>query len=176
MTLRPDPVLSNLMEIPEMNPTTIVIRFEQVGDQAEGPVRRLVGFVRARNMLQLFDAADLEANPRSAEAGSVTADIIESIKDRPETFPFKTKGILVGAASYKPLQRNRYELHFENTKIEGVLDGGHNMLAIGSYILSKALGDEKLLKRIKLWPDLKQAWEENRDAHRVTAQGTERGG
>jgi hypothetical protein len=148
----------------EMPFCAVVIRFEQVGDQAEGPVRRLVGFVRARNMLQLFDAADLEANPRSAKAGSVTADIIESIKDRPETFPFKTKGILVGAASYKPLQRNRYELHFENTKIEGVLDGGHNMLAIGSYILSKALGDEKLLKRIKLWPDLKQAWEENRDA------------
>jgi hypothetical protein len=147
-----------------MNPTNIVIRFEQVADQADGPVRRLVGFVRARNMLQLFDAADLEANPRSAKAGSVTADIIESIEDTPETFPFKTKGILVGASSYKPLQRNRFELQFEDTKIEGVLDGGHNMLAIGTYILSKALSDEKILKKIKLWPDLKQAWEENREA------------
>lgn len=148
-----------------MNPTNIVIRFEQVADQFEGPVRRLVGFVRAKHMLQLFDAADLEANPRSAKAGSVTADIIESIKDTPETFPFKTKGILVGASNYKPLQRNRYELHFENTKIEGVLDGGHNMLAIGSLILERALGDEKVFKKlkIKLWPDLKAAWEEHRD-------------
>jgi len=71
---------------------------------------------------------DLEANPRSAKAGAVTADIIESIQDTPETFPFKTKGVLVGASDYEPLQRHRYELRFENTKIEGILDGGHNML------------------------------------------------
>lgn len=152
-----------------MTPSTIVIRFEQVADQFEGPVRRLVGFVRAKYMLQLFDAANLEANPRSAKAGSVTADIIESIKDSPETFPFKTKGILVGASRYKPLQRNRYELHFENTRIEGVLDGGHNMLAVGSLILERALGDEKEFKKlkVKLWPDLKSAWEEHRDAIEV---------
>jgi hypothetical protein len=149
-----------------MNPSNIVIRFEQVANQFEGPVRRLVGFVRAKHMLQLFDAADLEANPRSAKAGSVTADIIESIRDTPETFPFKTKGILVGASNYKALQRNRYELEFENTEIEGVLDGGHNMLAIGSLILERALGDEKAFKKlkIKLWPDLKAAWEEHRAA------------
>jgi hypothetical protein len=39
-------------------------------------------------MLQLFDAADLEANPREAKAGTVTADIIDSISETPETFPF----------------------------------------------------------------------------------------
>lgn len=147
-----------------MNPENIVIRFEQVAEQSEGPVKRVVGFVRAKHMLQLFDAADLEANPRSAKAGTVTADIIESIKDDPETFPFKTKGILVGASSYKSLQRNRYELQFENTKLEGVLDGGHNMLAIGSLIISRALADEKIVKKLKFWPDMKQAWEEHRPA------------
>jgi hypothetical protein len=147
-----------------MNPESIVIRFEQVAEQSEGPVKRIVGFVRARNMLQLFDAADLEANPRSAKAGTVTAEIIDSIKHDPATFPFKTKGILVGASDYKQLQRNRYELHFENTKIEGVLDGGHNMLAIGSLIIARAIGDEKIIKKLKLWPDMKQAWEDNRAA------------
>lgn len=147
-----------------MNPENIVVRFEQVAEQTEGPVKRIIGFVRAKNMIQLFDAADLEANPRSAKAGAVTADIIESIKDTPETFPFKTKGILVGASNYKPLQRNRFELHFENTKIEGVLDGGHNMLAIGSLILARALGDDKVIKKLKLWSDMKQAWEDNRSA------------
>lgn len=147
-----------------MNPTNIVVRYEQVAEQTEGPVKRIVGFVRAKNMLQLFDCADLEANPRSAKAGSVTSDIIESIKDTPETFPFKTKGILVGAADYKQLQRNRFELSFENSKIEGVLDGGHNMLAIGLLILERAQIDQKVLKKIKLWPDMKQAWEDNRAA------------
>lgn len=147
-----------------MNPTKIIIRFEQVAEQTEGPVRRVIGFVRAKNMLQLFDAADLEANPREAKAGAVTADIIDSIRETPETFPFKTKGVLVGASNYSSLQRNRYELLFENTKIEGILDGGHNMLAIGTYIMAKAMEDDRLFKRLKTWSDLKDCWQENRDA------------
>ncbi len=147
-----------------MNPDKIVVRFDQVTEQTEGPVKRVIGFVRAKNMLQLFDAADLEANPREAKAGAVTADIIESIRDTPETFPFKTKGVLVGASRYEALQRNRYELSFENPKIEGILDGGHNMLAIGTYILARALNDEKALRRIKSWSQMKELWEENRTA------------
>ena len=145
-----------------MQPDKIIIRFEQVTEQTEGPVRRIVGLVRAKNMLPLFDAADLEANPREAKSGTVTSDIIGSIKETPEIFPFKTKGVLVGASNYEALQRNRYELKFENTKIEGILDGGHNMLAIGTYILAIALDDDRVMKRIKSWAEFKEAWEENR--------------
>lgn len=146
-----------------MNPDRILVRFDQgqVAEQVEGPVRRIVGFVKARNMLNLFDAADLEANPRSAKAGPVTDAIIESIVETPDTFPFKTKGVLVGSANYEKLERNRYELKFENLKIEGILDGGHNMLAIGTQILRLATGNEKL--RLARWPDFKASWEKNRD-------------
>lgn len=146
-----------------MNPDKVIIRFEQVAEQTEGPVRRIVGLVKAKNMLRLFDASDLEANPRSAKAGAVTADIIDSIQRTPETFPFMTKGVLVGASDYEPLQRHRYELRFQNTRTEGILDGGHNMLAIGTYVLAEALGDERLFKKIKNWPDLKEAWVDNRE-------------
>jgi hypothetical protein len=145
-----------------MNPDKLVIRFEQVSEQSEGPVRRIVGFVRAKNMLQLFDAADLEANPREAKSGAVTDDIIDSIRDTPDTFPFKTKGVLVGASNYTPLERKRYELTFENTKIEGILDGGHNMLAIGTHVVAKAINDDRMLKKIKRWDDLKTAWSDHR--------------
>lgn len=146
-----------------MNPDRILIRFDQgqVAEQVEGPVRRIVGFVKARNMLALFDAGDLEANPRSAKAGPVTDAIIDSIVETPETFPFKTKGVLVGAANYEKLERNRFELKFENLKIEGILDGGHNMLAIGTHILRLATANEKL--RLARWPDFKASWEKNRD-------------
>ena len=133
-------------------------------NRSKGPVRRIVGFVKAKTMLQLFYAADLEVTPRSAKAGPVTLDIIESITQTPETFPIKTKGVLVSASNYESLQRNRYELRFENTKIEGILDGGHNMLAMGTYVLAKALGDDRLIRKIKRWPDLKSAWIDNRDA------------
>jgi hypothetical protein len=145
-----------------MNPTSIIVRFDQVAEQAAGPVLRIFGFARARELLQLFDSADLEANPRSAKAGPVTEDILESIVETPDIFVFKTKGILVGASSYEKLQRNRYRLTFENTKIEGILDGGHNTLAIGTHILVKALGDEAIKRKIRRWPEFKQSWEDHR--------------
>ncbi|MEA2915967.1 MAG: hypothetical protein QOJ15_8048 [Bradyrhizobium sp.] len=147
-----------------MNPDKILIRYDQMSEQVEGPVRRIVGFVKAKNMLPLFDAADLEANPRSAKAGPVTEAIMESIRETPETFPFKTKGILVGASDYDALDRKRYELRFENPRSEGILDGGHNMLAIGTHILSLAVDDKKLVRGIRSWPDFKEAWQENHAA------------
>ena len=146
-----------------MNPTTVIVRFDTVDEQAAGPVKRIVGFAYARDLLQLFDAADLEANPRSAKAGPVTEDILESIADTPDIFVFKTKGILVGASAYEKLQRNRYRLTFENTKIEGILDGGHNTLAIGTHILMHALGDPSVKRKIRRWPDFKELWDDSRD-------------
>ena len=155
----PDPFLGN----PVMNPTSVIVRFDQVAEQAAGSVLRILGFARARELLQLFDSADLEANPRSAKAGQVTEDILESILETPDTFVFKTKGILVGASSYEKLQRNRYRLTFENTKIEGILDGGHNALAIGTHILIAALSDEAVKRKIRRWPEFKDMWDEHRD-------------
>lgn len=145
-----------------MNPSSILIRFETVAEQSAGSVRRIVGFVRPRDLIALFDAADLEANPRSAKTGPVTEDILDSINETPEIFVFKTKGILIGASFYQRLQRNRFRFNFENTKIEGILDGGHNTLAIGIHILMHAVGPS-IKRKIKRWPDFKELWEEHRD-------------
>jgi hypothetical protein len=147
-----------------MNPNQLVIRFELVDSQNHGAVTRLVGLARVRNLLPLFDAADLDANPRTAKVGNVTADIIDSIENTPELFPFKTKGILIAASNFKVLERRRYELVFENTKVEGILDGGHNTLAIGLYLLKLVMDEEKKWKRIKTWSDFKSAWSEHRTA------------
>lgn len=146
-----------------MNPENVILRFDTVAEQSAGPVLRIVGFVAARELIPLFDAADLEANPRSAKAGPVTEDILDSINETPETFVFKTKGILIGASSYERLQRSRYRLSFENTKIEGILDGGHNTLAIGTHILIKAVGDKSIKRKIRRWPDFKELWSEYRE-------------
>ncbi len=146
-----------------MSPENVIVRFDAVAEQAAGPVQRIVGFARARNLVPLLDAADLEANPRSAKAGPVTEAILESISETPTTFVFKTKGILIGASAYEKLQRNRYRLSFENTKIEGILDGGHNALALGTHILVQALGDNAVKRKIRTWGDFKEAWELYRD-------------
>jgi hypothetical protein len=153
-----------VLEKPVMKTSKVIIRFEQVAEQAHGSVRRLVGLMQAKNLLSLFDAADLEANPRSAKWGNVTASIVDSINHDPEVFPFKTKGVLVGSSDYEALQRQRYELRFADPATEGILDGGHNMLAIGAHILITALGDESVVKKLKTWDGFKDAWNENRDA------------
>lgn len=147
-----------------MNPNELTVRFEVVDSQTHGAVTRLIGLVRLRNLLPLFDAADLEANPRSAKAGAVTSDIIDSIETSPELFPFKTKGILIAASICRALERRRYQLLFENTAIEGILDGGHNTLALGLYLLRQVMDDAKGWRRIKTWQDFKAAWSIHRQA------------
>ena len=146
-----------------MNPNELLIRFETVDRQTEGPVTRLIGFARARNLLPLLDAADLEANPRTAKVGQITADIMESIQTSPELFPFKTKGILVASANCRELERRRYHMTFENPAIEGILDGGHNTLAIGLHILGVAGVEPKDMRKVKTWPDFKAAWDAHHD-------------
>ncbi|PCI32036.1 MAG: hypothetical protein COB54_08300 [Alphaproteobacteria bacterium] len=141
---------------------TTLIKFTHVSEQTEGSVTRIVGLVKAEYLFGLFDIIDLEANPRSAKTGSVTDDIIESINDGSDIFPFKTKGILIGTAIYTPLERKRYKLQFEDPETEGVLDGGHNMLAIGIHFLSKVISDLKELNRIKTWSLFKRAWNKYR--------------
>lgn len=150
-----------------MNPNELLIRFETVDRQTEGPVTRLIGFARARNLLPLIDAADLEANPRTAKVGPITADIMESIQTTPELFPFKTKGILIASANCRELERRRCHMTFENPAIEGILDGGHNTLAIGLHILCAAGVDAKEVKRVKTWPEFKNAWETHHDKVKV---------
>lgn len=169
-----------------MTPSNYIIHYQQVAEQVEDSVKRLVGFVRARNLLDLIDAADLDANPRSAKVGSVTDDIIESIEQTPELFPFKTKGILLAASECTPLDRSRYRLVFANPASEGILDGGHNTLAIGLHILKLALvmagGNDKPLRKVRRWADFKPAWLESRPhlealkiATRSDAQSGKRG-
>jgi len=124
-------------------------------------IKRYTGFVRGRDLYGLFDHVSLEANPRAAKVGSVTHAIIASLDETPDLFPFKSKGILIGTAGYEALQRNRFELNIEDPASEGILDGGHNMLAIGLHMLS-AVADERELSRISLWDEMKDLWEKYR--------------
>lgn len=147
-----------------MNPNKVIIKFEQVADQSNEAIRRLSGFVQAKYLVDLIDAADLNANPRSAKVGNVTDDIIDSIKKTKDIFPFKTKGILLAVSTPpKELERKRYELEFKDYEIEGVLDGGHNTLAIAIHILNVATDDDKAIRRIKRWTDLKGIWSQYKD-------------
>lgn len=143
-------------------PTPIMLKFDQSHEQRASNVKRVIGFVKVRHLAPLISAVDLESNPRSSKTGPITEAIRESMERTPETFPSKTKGLLVGASDYRLRERQRYELKIMQPILEGILDGGHNALAIGLHILASAHVRDRELSRIKLWKDFREVW----DAHR----------
>jgi hypothetical protein len=144
----------------------VIVRFDEVCESDKYELRRIEGTATAGSMIRLIDVADLQANPREAKVGDVTDAIEESLNDTPKLFPFKTKGILLAAGKCEPRDRKRFQLHFDDEDIEGVLDGGHNLLAIALYILRKALGEDadRVLKGLKRWEMVPDLWKSNRDA------------
>lgn len=147
----------------------ILIRFSHVAAQPtrsdhsgdESPIRRLVGFVPAKYVIPLLEKAGLAANPRSSRRNSVVDDILDTLAKTPELFRYKSKGLLIGTAHCEELQRNRYLLRFEEPDVEGILDGGHNMLGIGLHMLKQVM-EESEWKRIKSWDEMKAAWDDHK--------------
>ena len=138
-----------------MNPNKVIIKFEQVCDQANESIRRLVGFVKAKYLIDLIEAADLNANPRSAKVGNVTEDIIESIKKTRDIVPFKTKGILL-AVSTPPkdldqLARQELLRQLEQQRSQDRARG--RIQAIEAEVRSVAI-QERSPRRIALQADL----------------------
>lgn len=149
-----------------MKNTKVLLRFDEVCARDKYELRRIEGTVTAGSMIRLIDSADLKANPREAKVGDVTEAIEESLGESPELFHFKSKGILLAAGRCLPRDRNRFELTFNDEDIEGVLDGGHNLLGIALFILRTAIGEEnasKVLRSVKRWENLPAIWKGYRD-------------
>lgn len=140
---------------------SVMLKFEQVAEQPFEATCRVVGFVRLRHLVPLLTSAELESNPRSSKVGAITDAITESLERTPDTFAAKTKGILIGTANYRPRERHRYELEFANPLLEGILDGGHNALALGLRLLKCAGVDDQSVGRVRLWADFKTLWEKS---------------
>jgi hypothetical protein len=145
----------------------IIIRFAHVAVQPstndageESPIKRLIGFVQAKNLMPLLHKAGLAANPRSSRRNAVVEAILTTLKDSPDLFRYMSKGLLIGTAHCDELQRNRYRLRFKDAAVEGILDGGHNMLAIGLHMLKEVM-EEADWKRIKFWDDMRTAWDDH---------------
>ena len=139
----------------------VTLRIEQCNTQIVGSAKRLIGLVKLKQIVHIIEVLDLQANPRDSKLSTITSAIIESLTNTPETFALKSKGLLLAASVYKPLDRDRFELTFHDRDVEGVLDGGHNLLAIGHYVLGLALSQPEELKELKkarIWADFKQVF------------------
>lgn len=144
--------------------SSVIIKFDFSTEQTVGQISKIVGFTQAKYLIPVIDILDLKANPRSSKTGPVTTAIQESIENDPALFPFKTKGILLASSQYERLERGRIKITPENFDIEGILDGGHNTLAIGLYILKKAMehAAKPFPKGEKNWDMFKELWDKNR--------------
>ena len=144
---------------------SVIIKFDFSTEQTVGEITKIVGLTKAKYLVPIIDCLDLEANPRSSKTCAVTDAIEESIETDPAVFPFKTKGILLAASQYAHLDRGRIKLMPDDPNIEGILDGGHNTLAIGLHILRKAMEYEGIPfpKGTKTWDEFKQLWQAKRD-------------
>lgn len=144
---------------------SIIIRFEGSAEQTVGDVTKIVGLVQARFFVPIIDSLNLEANPRSSKTGAVTDAIQQTINEKPELFPFMSKGVLLASSCYERLERGRIRIDPVNTQIEGILDGGHNSLAIGLFILEQALDyhGESLSSTSKTWDMFKSLWVTHRN-------------
>jgi hypothetical protein len=146
-----------------MPANSFIIRFVDAAVQPKDApdescnVQRVVGTVAMKHLLPLFSEGTLDPNPRSARVNRVTNDILRSLERTPELFANKSKGVLLGTGNYEALQRNRYRVTFDDSEVEGILDGGHNMLAIGLFMV-RDLMDEQDWKRVKSWDDLLKVW------------------
>lgn len=129
-------------------------------EQTVKDITKFVGLITAKSFISVIDNLNLDANPRSSKTGAVTDAIQDTIENQPDLFPFMTKGILLAASDYKVLEGNYIKIVPDDLKIEGILDGGHNTLAIGLYILKEALhhNNEAMPTGSKKWDDFKRIW------------------
>lgn len=144
----------------------VTIHFENnnVSEQVQGSVRRIIGFVTAKSLVKIFNAENnLTPNPRVAKRGPITKSIIETIETDKENFPFMTKGVLIGTSSFEKKNDHAYQLNFEE-EYEGIIDGGHNTLALGLYFLSK-LEDlpAQELSKASNWHTFSELWQDHKD-------------
>lgn len=152
-------------------PTSVTIKFEQIAQQTADGITRISGFVRARHFIAVIDALDLEANPRAARVGRVTNAIIESIQTTPKEFPFKTKGVLLGATRSEVLDRGRVKALFAERDKEGILDGGHNTMAIGLHLLRAAGIPDSKVRRARDWASFRALWNAESETVRTYRDG-----
>ncbi len=154
---------------------SIILKIEQLvtQDVADGTIRKYLGYINAKGVLDLLSISELEANPRRPKVNKATEAIQETLANTPEMMSCKSKGLLISCSVVEPLERNRLRLSFdpEYRNFEDVLDGGHNLFAISCFVLEQLLAeDDGLLaevKKIREWKDLKAFWASNNDLVRA---------
>ena len=114
-------------------------------------IQRISSSVSAYHFIRLVSVADNKINPRSARENGITSDISETLEVSPNLFWLMSKGLLIATENCKILDRGRVRLTTEGDR-EGIMDGGHNALAIAQYLVTCLFPEAKMFKT---WADCK---------------------
>jgi len=141
---------------------TLILKLEH-NNQAQASVQglkisKIVSSISPANFIKLMRDADNKVNPRTATIGKITKSIYETLETSSSLFWFKTKGLLLATESCEILDRNRIKISLDSPDFEGIMDGGHNALAIGAFLLDKLCNH-----KVKSWEDCKKYWDVNYD-------------
>lgn len=152
----------------------VILRLTQANISETAGIQRIAGLIPAIKLAPLIDRETMLAHPKQVKAGALTDAIKDSARTNGEAFPCLTQGLLIGASEYELLDRGRYRLAFNDPAHEGVLDGGHNLLAFGLLMLDDA-GIQ--YPKNMTWAQFKDVWESRRrnieSWRRDVANGTE---
>lgn len=145
-----------------MSTNSTIIKFSDAINRqhpvADIGLTKVQGSIDLESFVKLIKIADLQVNPRQAKMNSIASAIIETLRESPNLYFFKTKGLLLASRSVEYLERNRVRIAFNEPETEGVMDGGHNAIALAHFIISEILD-----KKVKTWPECKDIWENNYD-------------
>ena len=120
-------------------------------------IQRISSSISPYHFVRLIGIADNQINPRAARENGITSDIRETLTYSPNIFWLKSKGILLATENCKLLDRGRISLTLDGDR-EGIMDGGHNALAIAQFIILELFPDRKIMKS---WQEYKDFWREN---------------
>ena len=120
-------------------------------------IQRISSSISPYHFIRLVAIADNQINPRAARENGITSDIRETLEFSPSIFWLKSKGILLATENCKLLDRGRISLTLDGER-EGIMDGGHNALAIAQYLIQQLFPNRKLMKT---WMEYKDFWKEN---------------
>lgn len=120
-------------------------------------IQRISSSISPYHFIRLIGAADNKINPRSARENGITSDIRETLSVSPYLFWLMSKGILIATEECKILDRGRVSITTFGER-EGIMDGGHNALAIAQYLITTLFPE---IKMFKTWADCKDFWRNN---------------
>jgi hypothetical protein len=125
---------------------SVTVRFQKpvvIQKIENANIARISGFMTLASLIRIVREVGLAADPRLAKESRITKEIMDTLANTPSLYPFKSKGILVGVSDCKEMDRERFELTFDDDALDvvGILDGGHNVFAIIKYLLGQMDGE-----------------------------------